>query len=303
MVQLNQCHSRQHDMTASAETAQHHTLESQKHDLAAIQVLKSKLNVAQHWTLNCVEWQQATERVSMQRYQHCIDTLEGLISTRMFELTKMNMSQTGKSPGILSYTSLWLLSRLQHVQAYCQCPESSLESHPHCPQQVQCCCSHPSTSSTTPWLGTGGWVCLSLWLQPPSRYMARHLQQTIGNPSCSSRYGPIFQALPCQGGDQMAKHWDLTVHHLHAWWGCLPLAEGVQCCAVQPSPCPSDCHPPLGMRVLQCAPYKYLAQDLPSERIYWHTRTWYSPWGDNPCHSQGAATTADGCWWTPASST
>lgn len=93
-------------MTASAETARRHALESQKHDLAAIQVLESKLNVTQCWTLDHVEWQQASERVSMQRYQCCIDTLEGLIVARMFELTKMNMSQTGKSPCILSYTSL-----------------------------------------------------------------------------------------------------------------------------------------------------------------------------------------------------
>jgi len=49
-----------------------------------------------------MEWQQAAEKVSMQHYQHYIDALEGLVVARMFELTKMNMSQTGKFPHILS---------------------------------------------------------------------------------------------------------------------------------------------------------------------------------------------------------
>jgi hypothetical protein len=50
-----------------------------------------------------VEWQQAAEKVSMRRYQRCIDALEGLVVARMFELTKMNMSQTGK---LLTFSSL-----------------------------------------------------------------------------------------------------------------------------------------------------------------------------------------------------
>jgi len=89
-------------MTASVETAHHHALESQKRDLTAVQVLESKLNIAQRWTLNSVEWQQAAEKVSMRHYQHCIDALEGLVVARMFELTKMNMSQPGMFPHILS---------------------------------------------------------------------------------------------------------------------------------------------------------------------------------------------------------
>ena len=90
------------DMTTSAETAHRHALESKKHDLAAVQVLECKLNITQRWTPDSVEWKQAAEKVSMRRYQCCIDALEGLVVARMFELTKMNMSQTGKSPHVLS---------------------------------------------------------------------------------------------------------------------------------------------------------------------------------------------------------
>lgn len=95
-------------MTASAETARRHALESNKRDLAAVQVLENKLNITQRWTSDSLEWQQAAEKVSMRRYQRCIDALEGLVVARMFELTKMNMSQTGRFPLVLSvrYTNV-----------------------------------------------------------------------------------------------------------------------------------------------------------------------------------------------------
>jgi hypothetical protein len=95
-------------MTASEETARRHALESRKHDLTAVQVLEDKLNIAQRWTSDSSEWQQAAEMVSMRHYQRSIDTLEGLVVARMFELTKMNMSQTGKFPLVLSvqYTNV-----------------------------------------------------------------------------------------------------------------------------------------------------------------------------------------------------
>jgi hypothetical protein len=47
------------------------------------------------WTSERPEWQAAAIKVGKHRYQQCLDSLEGLIVSRMFELTKMNMSQTG----------------------------------------------------------------------------------------------------------------------------------------------------------------------------------------------------------------
>lgn len=89
-------------MTASAETARRHALETKKHDLVVVQILENKLNIEQRWTSDSIEWQRAAEMVSMRRYQRCIDALEGLVVARMFELTKMNMSQTGKLPLVLA---------------------------------------------------------------------------------------------------------------------------------------------------------------------------------------------------------
>jgi hypothetical protein len=82
-------------MTASTETVRRHALEIQKRDLVAVQVLENKLNITQRWERGSLEWQAAAEKVSMRTYQRCIDVLEGLIVARMFELTKMNRSQTG----------------------------------------------------------------------------------------------------------------------------------------------------------------------------------------------------------------
>jgi len=55
------------------------------------------LSVVDRWVPECQEWKDAALMVGKRRYQRCLDDLEGLIVSRMFELTKMNMSQTGTS--------------------------------------------------------------------------------------------------------------------------------------------------------------------------------------------------------------
>ncbi|KAF9439598.1 hypothetical protein P691DRAFT_616596, partial [Macrolepiota fuliginosa MF-IS2] len=47
------------------------------------------------WAEDSPEYYQAAELVSRQCYQHCLDELEALVVSHVFELTKMNMSQTG----------------------------------------------------------------------------------------------------------------------------------------------------------------------------------------------------------------
>jgi hypothetical protein len=94
---LTEANIGQRDTTASTETARRHALELQKRDLAAVQALENKLNIAQRWERGSFEWQAAAEKVMMRTYQRCIDVLEGLVVAQMFELTKMNRSQTGMS--------------------------------------------------------------------------------------------------------------------------------------------------------------------------------------------------------------
>ena len=94
---LTEANITQRDMTASAETARRHALEVQKRDLVAVQLLENRLNIVQRWDRGSFEWQAAAEKVVMRTYQRCLDVLEGLIVARMFELTKMNRSQTSMS--------------------------------------------------------------------------------------------------------------------------------------------------------------------------------------------------------------
>jgi hypothetical protein len=62
-----------------------------------VQDLEVLLGVVERWVPECLEWKAAALMVGKRRYQRCLDDLEGLIVSRMFELTKMNMSQTGTS--------------------------------------------------------------------------------------------------------------------------------------------------------------------------------------------------------------
>jgi len=82
-------------MTMSLETARRHTLERYKKDLKVAQDLETRLGIVECWESGSPEWQKAGELISMRWYQRALDYLEGLIVARMFELTKMNMSQTG----------------------------------------------------------------------------------------------------------------------------------------------------------------------------------------------------------------
>ena len=51
--------------------------------------------ITSHWKPESVEWKAAADKVVKRWYQSCIDNLEGLVVAWLFELMKMNMSQTG----------------------------------------------------------------------------------------------------------------------------------------------------------------------------------------------------------------
>jgi hypothetical protein len=65
-------------------------------DLVAVHLMEKRLNIGVRWGPESEEWRAAADRVSMRQFQRCLDSLEGLVVARMFELTRMNMSQTGK---------------------------------------------------------------------------------------------------------------------------------------------------------------------------------------------------------------
>lgn len=89
------------DTTQSRETERRHAQEVEAKDLIMVQTLELRLGIVCRWGPGDNEWKQAAVMVGKRRYQRCLDALEGLIVARMFELTKMNMSQTGASLTLL----------------------------------------------------------------------------------------------------------------------------------------------------------------------------------------------------------
>jgi hypothetical protein len=89
------------DTTAAKETARRHAIEVNIRRINSVQVIEIRLNITTRWEPGTTEWEAAALKVKMRRYQRSIDVLEGLVVARMFELTKMNMSQTGMSVSLV----------------------------------------------------------------------------------------------------------------------------------------------------------------------------------------------------------
>jgi len=85
------------DKTQSIETGRRHALELRDKDLQIVQLLEKTLGIVQRWEPGSPDWQRAGKLVAERKYRKALDALEGLVVARIFELTKMNMSQTGKS--------------------------------------------------------------------------------------------------------------------------------------------------------------------------------------------------------------
>ena len=98
---------------ASLETKRRHALENRDRDLLVIQELEVILSIVVRWVPECSEWKAAALMVGKCCYQRCLDDLEGLTVSRMFELTKMNISQTGMHFGFsMLHTLIKSLSRV-----------------------------------------------------------------------------------------------------------------------------------------------------------------------------------------------
>jgi len=63
-----------------------------------LQDLAGHLDIGEHWTPEDAEYQREMEYQEVQTYQVAVDKLEGVVVQRLFELTKANVSETGKCP-------------------------------------------------------------------------------------------------------------------------------------------------------------------------------------------------------------
>ena len=71
-------------------------METYKMNIRFVQILEAKLHTP-HWKADGPECMAAMKLLSMLKYQHSLDHLEGLIIAHIFKLSKANQSQTGKS--------------------------------------------------------------------------------------------------------------------------------------------------------------------------------------------------------------
>jgi CRISPR/Cas system-associated exonuclease Cas4 (RecB family) len=80
-----------------AELARRHAKEKVEKDLESVHALEVKLDVGERWTVASLKWVATVVEIKKRKYQLALDALELLIVERIFELTKMNQSQTGSS--------------------------------------------------------------------------------------------------------------------------------------------------------------------------------------------------------------
>ncbi|KAJ6469232.1 hypothetical protein DFH09DRAFT_955260 [Mycena vulgaris] len=76
-------------------TVKRHARENFDKAMTAVQEIERRLEVQTRWTPGSKEWQDAALLAASRRYRLSVNWLETLVVRRLFELTKMNMSQTG----------------------------------------------------------------------------------------------------------------------------------------------------------------------------------------------------------------
>lgn len=100
------------------ERARRHAHERVAKLLVQIQSIENQHDVKVRWSPDSVEWREAGGLATMQHYQKALDRLEGLVVSRLFELTKMNMSRTGML-SLHLYHMLYLSTRIQASKTHC----------------------------------------------------------------------------------------------------------------------------------------------------------------------------------------
>ncbi|KAH7904896.1 hypothetical protein BJ138DRAFT_1138426 [Hygrophoropsis aurantiaca] len=81
--------------TAKREATRRHAIERYDASVKIVQDLEKRLGITHRWTPEDPEWQSAGKLVANRKYQRALDTLEALIVSRLFELSKMNRAGTG----------------------------------------------------------------------------------------------------------------------------------------------------------------------------------------------------------------
>jgi hypothetical protein len=70
--------------------------------------LEDKMNIRSRWTPSSPEYQKTLSYISTRKFHKAADKLQNLVIKRLFELHRLNLSQTGRS------TSLYLNALSAH---------------------------------------------------------------------------------------------------------------------------------------------------------------------------------------------
>ena len=103
--------------------------------------LEEELNLTERWTPASPEWQDAVNYNNLRDFKLTVDKLEGLVVQRLFELTKANLSGTGKS--LVSYGStsdVRMCNTHNRIQASCsnrQSPSDTVKGNPDGSEMLQ----------------------------------------------------------------------------------------------------------------------------------------------------------------------
>jgi len=75
--------------------------ENERKLIADVQALEACLDICVRWTVGCDEWVEAKKLVKESAYRKALDKLECLLIARMFEMSRINVSGTGKPLNLL----------------------------------------------------------------------------------------------------------------------------------------------------------------------------------------------------------
>ncbi|KAI6150233.1 hypothetical protein EDD17DRAFT_1513586 [Pisolithus thermaeus] len=127
------------------ETIHHHAMENFEKDLKMAQDLKIKLGITKHWVPEDEEWQTTGCLVTNHKYQCCLNQLESLIVTQIFELSKMNQAGTGYKLSAHACSPLHHQLTFEEVVEYMFLTDFDLLHHATCEDISQ----HPWASPAT----------------------------------------------------------------------------------------------------------------------------------------------------------
>jgi hypothetical protein len=89
---------KQRDSTQTIETKRRQLIEKRDKVLDIIHDIEHKLGIKpeERWLPSSEAWAVAAEKVRLRGYRKCLDHLESLVVSRIFELSEVNMPQRGE---------------------------------------------------------------------------------------------------------------------------------------------------------------------------------------------------------------